>query len=167
MAITKIQSESMNLADTYAFTGTVTGAGEKNTPAFFASVGSAQSVATGTVTKLTLSNEIIDTDNCYDASTNYRFTPNVAGKYYVFAQYRWETSDNFDEVDIHIRKNGSSLVSANFGNIHFDTISTSGVVDMNGSSDYLEAYCYQGSGSNKTVTTHSHINVFGGYLIST
>ena len=27
MAITKIQSESLNLADTYAFTGTVTGAG--------------------------------------------------------------------------------------------------------------------------------------------
>ena len=36
MAITKIQSESMNLADTYAFTGTVTGAGGSNTPAFFA-----------------------------------------------------------------------------------------------------------------------------------
>jgi hypothetical protein len=32
MAITKIQSESLNLADTYAFTGTVTGAGEANTP---------------------------------------------------------------------------------------------------------------------------------------
>ena len=27
MAITKIQAESMNLADTYAFTGTVSGAG--------------------------------------------------------------------------------------------------------------------------------------------
>ena len=34
MAITKIQSESMNLADTYAFTGTVTGAGGVNTPYF-------------------------------------------------------------------------------------------------------------------------------------
>ena len=34
MAITKIQSESLNLADTYAFTGTVTGAGGVNTPAF-------------------------------------------------------------------------------------------------------------------------------------
>ena len=34
MAITKIQSESMNLADTYAFTGTVTGAGGVNTPFF-------------------------------------------------------------------------------------------------------------------------------------
>ena len=29
MAITKIQSESLNLADTYAFTGTVTGAWRK------------------------------------------------------------------------------------------------------------------------------------------
>ena len=34
MAITKIQSESLNLADTYAFTGTVTGAGLNNTPVF-------------------------------------------------------------------------------------------------------------------------------------
>ena len=35
MAITKIQSESLNLADTYAFTGTVTGAGESNAPSFY------------------------------------------------------------------------------------------------------------------------------------
>ena len=33
MAIDKIQSESINLADTFAFTGTVTGAGGTNTPA--------------------------------------------------------------------------------------------------------------------------------------
>ena len=31
MAIDKIQSESINLADNFAFTGTVTGAGESNT----------------------------------------------------------------------------------------------------------------------------------------
>ena len=36
MAITKIQSESLNLSDTYDFTGTVTGAGGVNTPAFVA-----------------------------------------------------------------------------------------------------------------------------------
>ena len=34
MAIDKIQSESINLADNFAFTGTVTGAGGVNTPAF-------------------------------------------------------------------------------------------------------------------------------------
>jgi hypothetical protein len=36
MAIDKIQSESINLADNFAFTGTVTGAGGANTPAFHA-----------------------------------------------------------------------------------------------------------------------------------
>ena len=44
MAITKIQSESLNLADTYDFTGTVTGAGGTNTPAFHAFLSSTQSV---------------------------------------------------------------------------------------------------------------------------
>ena len=34
MAITKLQAEALNLADTYAFTGTVTGAGGDNTPFF-------------------------------------------------------------------------------------------------------------------------------------
>ena len=34
MAIDKIQSESINLADNFAFTGTVTGAGGDNKPAF-------------------------------------------------------------------------------------------------------------------------------------
>ena len=36
MAITKLQAEALNLADTYAFTGTVTGAGENNSPNFHA-----------------------------------------------------------------------------------------------------------------------------------
>ena len=30
MALSKIQAESMNLADTYAFSGTVTGAGDRS-----------------------------------------------------------------------------------------------------------------------------------------
>ena len=44
MAITKIQSESMNLADTYAFTGTVTGASGVNTPAFYATMSGDQTL---------------------------------------------------------------------------------------------------------------------------
>ena len=44
MAITKIQSESLNLADTYAFTGTVTGAGESNKPYFLATLSGDQTI---------------------------------------------------------------------------------------------------------------------------
>ena len=61
MAITKIQSESLNLADTYDFTGTVTGAGGVNTPAFFAELGSTQTgVSDDTFTKVTFNNESFD-----------------------------------------------------------------------------------------------------------
>ena len=53
-------------------------------PAFFAHLSAQQTVTTATFTKLQCDTEILDTDNCYDNSTNYRFTPTVAGKYYVF-----------------------------------------------------------------------------------
>jgi hypothetical protein len=36
MSITKLQAEALNLADTYAFTGTVTGAGDTTKPSFSA-----------------------------------------------------------------------------------------------------------------------------------
>ena len=62
MAIDKIQSESINLADNFAFTGTVTGAGGVNTPAWKVS-GNATSVANSTATKLTINTEQFDTDN--------------------------------------------------------------------------------------------------------
>ena len=52
MAITKLQAEALNLADTYAFTGTVTGAGGVNTPAFQAYASSDQSQTNDTFTKI-------------------------------------------------------------------------------------------------------------------
>ncbi len=84
MAITKIQSESMNLADTYNFSGTVTGAGGVNTPAFMAYLSSDQNISNGVYTKVQCDTELYDTDNAYDNSSNYRFTPQTAGKYYFF-----------------------------------------------------------------------------------
>ncbi len=63
MAITKIQSESMNLADTYAFTGTVTGAGGVNTPVFAVSKSATQGLNNDAYTKVTWDVENIDSDN--------------------------------------------------------------------------------------------------------
>ena len=167
MAITKIQSESLNLADTYAFTGTVTGAGEKNRPAFKANVGSTFAVADQTLVKFAGTTEVFDTDNCYDNSTNYRFTPNVAGKYFVYGMGRFETSADFNYIELALRKNGSNLSNNNHSNRHYDTIVTTTLVDMNGSSDYLELFVYQESGGSVNFADHPHINQFGAYLIST
>ena len=81
MALSKIQSESINLADNFAFTGTVTGAGESNAPYFQAYRGSStQSISAGSWTKVQINTEIVDSANAYDNSTNYRFTPQTAAK---------------------------------------------------------------------------------------
>ena len=55
-----------------------------NTPAFEAYLSSDQSISDVTYTKVEADTEVYDTDNCYDNSANYRFTPTVAGKYFVY-----------------------------------------------------------------------------------
>ena len=52
-----------------------------NYPAFYAYLVLANSLLIH-VTKVQFDTESFDTDNAYDNSTNYRFTPTVAGKYY-------------------------------------------------------------------------------------
>ena len=86
MAITKIQSESMNLADTYAFTGTVTGAGATNKPAFIATKSdTTQTVAHNTWTKITFNNEVYDSDNAF-ASSRFTVPSGEGGKYFFTFQ---------------------------------------------------------------------------------
>ena len=113
MAITKIQSESLNLADTYDFTGTVTGAGGVNTPAFVAKLSANMTDQTANTTiKIQYNTKVFDTDNAYDNSTNYRFTvpSGEGGKYAVFQHqhYRDQGQDqNIEYMTARLYKNGS------------------------------------------------------------
>ena len=63
---------------------TFASAGGTNTPAFEAYLSANQTISHDTVTKIQFNTEVYDTDNCYDNSTNYRFTPTTAGKYFVY-----------------------------------------------------------------------------------
>ena len=110
MAITKIQSESLNLADNYDFTGTVTGAGGVNTPAFSAYISSNQTCSDSTETTVNFDTEDFDTASAYD-TTNKRFTvpSGEAGKYYIFSRIRFSALNLASQVRIQIRKNGSGI----------------------------------------------------------
>ena len=157
MAITKLQAEALNLADTYAFTGTVTGAGQNNAPYFHARTNADHSVGyTGNYTKIQLNTDILDSANAFDTS-NYRFTPQTAGKYFVIGQIYFETtssSNNYNNLitlGTTIQKNGSIIAhnyvfrgGQEFG-IRKRTLRTSVIIDMNGSSDYLELFAYSDS----------------------
>jgi hypothetical protein len=95
--------------------GTATGFGGTNTPAFQARNGSNQDIGyTGVYTKITANTEVFDTDSKYDNSTNYRFTPTVAGKYYCYANIQFESTsasnsgDNLITTTAAIYKNGTA-----------------------------------------------------------
>ena len=122
---------------------TVSGAGA-NTPAFEANLSSTTSLSHNTITLAPFDTEVFDTDNCYDNSSNYRFTPTTAGKYFVYAQARLSESDasNLQYAQAFIYKNGSShyQVFYDFRNNYLQgmTVSITGTIDFNGSSDYID-----------------------------
>ena len=147
MAIDKIQSESINLADNFAFTGTVSGAGGANTPAFHATLSSIQQTSDATATKIQFNSESFDTNNAYDNSTNYRFTPQVAGKYFIYTSIsgRSDGTGQLTNVRTSLYKNGSELIQAygtDFRNSSgYQTLNYMGaIIEMNGSSDYIEYF---------------------------
>ena len=113
MAIDKIQSESINLADNFAFSGTVTGAGESNTPAFFAhSDGTQGSISDATWTKADLETELFDTANAF-ASSKFTVPSGQGGKYYFcFKVMSAGSSDYQKTAYAKLHKNGSELTNS-------------------------------------------------------
>jgi len=137
--------------------GVTLSADMKMTPAFHAYLGSTQSVGDATTTKVQIDTEILDTDGCYDNTTNYRFTPTVAGKYFVYAclNHHGTSGNNVQYGGTYIYKNGGSYASVrNNANGSYPeeamNVFVSAIVDMNGSTDYLELYTQTNtsSGSN-------------------
>ena len=79
--IIQLQSGGTTIA-TISSTGITTQVGA---PAFSAYNAGTQSVSANTDTKMIFNAENFDTANCFDSTTNYRFTPNVAGYYQLNA----------------------------------------------------------------------------------
>jgi len=130
-------------------------------PAFHARLNSNQDISNGVTTKVQCGTEELDTDNMYDNTTNYRFTPTIAGNYYVYAQANLSSSANtqFVHGNIDIKKNGSSIViyDHNLQGYPGNGLSVQGnrIIEMNGSSDYLELFVLMN-------TNNSTQRIFGG-----
>jgi hypothetical protein len=129
--------------------GTQTGFGGANTPAFSAKMSGTQTISHNTSTKVTFDTEVFDTDSAYDHSTNYRFTPQTAGKYSVshMLYLDGQGQGNLRIFSARIHKNGSLVgisgddKGSGYQNNGVESLTIT--VEMNGSSDYLEAYVYQ------------------------
>ena len=114
-------------------------------PAFEAYLSVDQTIADDTFTKININTEVFDTDNCYDNSTNYRFTPTVAGKYFVYYNVCGINSGSAATLNTNgaIYKNGSITNSSSLvfnGNQYGGSLMVIKITDFNGSSDYVEFY---------------------------
>ena len=118
-----------------------------NTPAFYAFLNANQSAGTGADTTITLNAEALDTDNAFDTST-YRFTPQTAGKYFLYAQARIDSGTDFNMLTVVIRKNGSEFARGFNYNDNTNTVNVSTIIDLNGSSDYIDIFAMQNSGGS-------------------
>ena len=144
-----------------------------NAPAFEAHLSSSQTLTDETLTKIQFDNEIFDTDNAYDNSTNYRFTPQVSGKYFVYGDINIDPAGTSQLIHAHIDiyKNGSAIrmheVNFNTNYARRFNVSIGCVIDMNGSSDYLEIFAFGNdtSGNPSLNTTAPRNNLFGAYKL--
>ena len=123
-----------------------------NAPAFSAYITSSQTAAADAYTKMQFGTERFDTNNNYDNST-YRFTPTVAGYYFVSVSTYQSTYTGGGFLGISIFKSGSNFqeVVRLSPSTNPSTIGGSCLVYLNGTTDYIEAYFYAANGTTVLV----------------
>ena len=133
-------------------------------PAFRATMSSAQTFSNTTFTVVNFDQEVFDTNSNFDTS-NYRFTPTVAG-YYVF-NFQIFAGAGSGRYTAAIYKNGSSDTE----NYHKGD-NTSGGIDYEVSAiilcdgdDYIQAVFRQESGGDISNNTNSALTNFSGHLL--
>ena len=121
-----------------------------NGPAFSAYLSTAQSISSSTFTKVQCNTEEFDTNSNYDNSTNYRFTPTVAGYYQISGCINFSSSTKVEFLT-SIFKNGSEFKRGSYVAISTalsQSCPVSALVYLNGTTDYVELYGYlNGTGS--------------------
>jgi hypothetical protein len=115
-------------------------------PTFMAYRAGTQSISANTWTKVAMNTETWDTNSNYDPTTNFRFTPTVSGYYQVNLIVVMGGGTGHSAL----YKNGTAWTApGQFGVASsYFAAPLSTTVYMNGSTDYMEAYCW-----NTTATT--------------
>tara|TARA_Y100001972_G_scaffold48182_1_gene59341 strand:+ start:1346 stop:1852 length:507 start_codon:yes stop_codon:yes gene_type:complete len=166
MSLIKIKSESLDLSDSYNFTGTLqqNGAniGGTNTPTFLTyKSGDFGTVSGGTYTKITGWAEIFDPQNTFASD---KFTPAVSGKYFIYG-YVYLKGISGERFFVALYKNGSKFVESGSmpsANNDYPQL-VCGYVELN-TTDYVELYFVSHGGNSNAYSSGANVQ-WGGYKI--
>lgn len=131
-----------------------------------------------TFTKIKFTTEGWDTGGYFEhdaddsgGATESRFTPKVPGKYLFVGNVSYQSLNNDKAAMAVLRKNGADAfygvfvstggTAAGAGLFHI-----SAIIDMNGSTDYVELFAYHESGGNLTVNGSAVHTYFMGMRLS-
>ena len=169
-----VDNTILDLADNFAFTGTITGASEANTPAFAIKMNADQGPNNNTFTLMEFNNEEIDTDNAYtNTAGNYKFTvpSGKAGKYFIYAFTLCNAINNDDFISgaIALHKNGSAVAESTINvrndRINHSTQGVSHVFDLS-EGDYIQAYAIINSDNGDVKFNSGSNSRFGGFKLT-
>jgi hypothetical protein len=142
-----------------------------NRPYFEAYVASNQTMSDDTDTKINFDTETYDSGGMYD-TTNKRFLPTVAGKYFIYFQVTYDKQgvDAWHNCHTNISKNGSThkqYYTDFYDNYDPYAIVISGhtIMDFNGSSDYVEIFGNFNVTSGTGVVKSASQSTFGGFKL--
>ena len=136
-----------------------------------------QTVSMTTRTKIQFKYEIADLDGLFDNSTNYRYTPQVAGWYWVNMNVSINNGSGISHLmTAYLDKNGSQYATFEGGGGgngdgtykrygDNNSISISSIIELNGSSDYVEGYIYQANASSASRNLDNLSTTMMGYLV--
>ena len=151
--------------------GTATGFGGTTAPYVSVYRNGDQNLTDATHTKIEFNVENVDSAGAFDNSSNYRYTPQTSGYYFVSLNVgTGAQSDNAtDKIIASIYKNGSAVTGAvatrdwDTNGINYnDQVNTSVIVQLNGSSDYIEGYAYidSTSGTPRVESGQASMHIF-------
>lgn len=111
-------------------------------------------VVDSTNTKVRIDTEALDTHGYFDPTTNYRFTPGVAGWYRISAQVAYQSMADGKRCQLLFYFNGAlnkSLTNIAAGATVALYVNATCLVKFNGTTDYLELYCWHTNGSDASL----------------
>mgnify|MGYP003114658011 CR=1 FL=1 len=142
-------------------------AGGANTPAFHITSSGDQVLTTGTATTIAFATEVVDTDSAF-ASNTFTVPSGKAGKYFVYAQVRWNSNSDFEGIRLTIRKNSTNMLSTWGRNEYYQNQYVAGILDL-AASDTVDVQGRHTRGSDCAIgaTDSGPITFFGGYKLIT
>lgn len=104
----------------------------------------------GVYNKVQFNNEVLDVNGWYDAVTNFRYLPLTAGIFLVNAAISSTSGTTGESPAIQLRKSGLVEAEGPFlgsvANSITVGVSLTAIVDLNGSTDYIEVFAYLPTG---------------------